>query len=115
MYPLDEVKARILDGKVHVYKTSATDRIVQELRCSQLDAILFAKAAVMRLKDEDFCSTTQMHGAKSDEFADEYGILDESNAWYLKININSDDDTVDIISCHPPTRKLTTVTGRSIF
>ena len=108
-HDLAAFQAEVRKGNVHVYATRARD-IIQRLRnCGRAEAIRYATNVALSLELGDYSETLEMVNG---QVMDVYGTLVQVEGWYVKIEINMDDNQPGIVSCHPAKYDIKTQVGK---
>jgi hypothetical protein len=87
----------------------ALDPTSKRLKVSLVDAEVYARGTVQRLKDAMFVESIRMQ----DVWADAYGCYRDGLGWYEKIY--ESEDGLAVISHHEPERTLTTIAKKAIY
>jgi hypothetical protein len=101
-WPLQRVKDLVKKGRLFVQRTRALDFFP-----TLSEALQTARTTLLELKLTNFAHTVKM----TYDVADVYGVLVESDSWYLKLTIDEHEPEVVVISFHPLERPLKTRGG----
>jgi len=82
--------------------------IMQQRRCTMLEARSFARKAVLSLEPSHYSESIEyQYGTK----VDVYGKILEAQGWYIKVSIESDARRAYVHSCHLAMHPIETLGG----